>query len=58
MIAVPVIDLPGARLAHHAQHLARRDVEAHVVDGDERPAPRVELHAEVLHLEKRGAHGC
>src|SRR5471032_126242 len=45
--------LARARLAHHAQHLARRDVERYVVDGHQRAAPRREFDAKVLHLEQR-----
>ena len=49
--------LARARFAHHPQHLARRDVEAHVIDGDQGSAPGVELDAEVFDLEEgRWAH--
>ena len=52
MIAVPVIDLPAPDSPDHAQHLAGRDVEAHVVDRHQRPAPRVELDAQVADAEQ------
>ncbi len=45
--------LAGARFAHHAQDLAGRDVERHVVDREQRAAPRREFDAQVLDLEQR-----
>ena len=50
--------LARARFAHHAQHLAGRDVERHVVDREQRAAPRRELDAQVLHLEQRRIVGA
>src|SRR5258706_3394616 len=44
--------LAGPGLAYHAEHLARRDVEAHVVDRHQRAAARVELDAKVANLEE------
>ena len=38
MTAAPVSDLPAPDFAHHAQHLAGRDVERDAVDGRERAA--------------------
>ena len=45
--------LASARFAHHAQHLAGRDVEGDIVDREQGAAPRRELDAQVLHLEQR-----
>ena len=39
--------LAGAGLADHAEHLAGCDRERDIVDGDQRAAPRRELHAQV-----------
>src|SRR5258708_34983766 len=50
--------LAGARFADDAQNLAGGDVERHVVDGEQGAAPRRELDAQVLDLEKRRSGGC
>ena len=50
--------LAGARFAHHAQHLARRDVEGDVVDREQGAAARRELDAEVADFEKRLVVRC
>ncbi len=49
--------LAGAGLPDHAEHLARRDLERHVVNGDQRPAARRKLDAQALDGEQR-FHGA
>ena len=44
--------------AHHTQHLARCDVERHVVDGQQGAAARREFDAEVADLQKRRIVRC
>ena len=53
MIAVPVIDLPAPDSPTTPSTSPGANVEAHVVDGRERAPARVELHAQVPHLEQR-----
>jgi hypothetical protein len=45
--------LACARLAHHTEHLARRDRERHVVDRQQRATARRELDAQVLDFQQR-----
>ena len=45
--------LAGARLADHAEDLARRDVERDVVEREQRAAPGRELDAQVADFEQR-----
>jgi hypothetical protein len=40
--------LARPRFAHDADRLARADLEAHVLDADDRAVLRLELHPEVL----------
>ena len=48
--------LAGARLADHAEDLARRDLEGDVVERDQRAAPPGEFDAQVRDLEQRRGH--
>ena len=48
--------LARTRFADDAQHLARRDLEAHVVHRDQRSAPSVELDAQMPDLQQRSGH--
>ncbi len=48
--------LSGAGFAHHAQHLAARNVEGDAVDGLERAAPRDEFHTQVADRENGLCH--
>ena len=47
--------LARARLAHHAEHLAARDVEGDVVERQQGAAPRGELHPQAAHRQQRQA---
>jgi hypothetical protein len=49
--------LARARLAHHAQHLARSDVKGDVVQRQQCAATGGELHPEVADFKQRGGHG-
>src|SRR6266850_4021478 len=49
--------LAGARLSHHAEHFAARHGERHVIDRDQRAAPRAELDPQVLRLKNHRSFG-
>src|SRR6266513_2645980 len=49
--------LAGARLSHHAEHFAARHGERHVIDRDQRAAPRAELDPQVLRLKDHLSFG-
>src|SRR5256886_33250 len=49
--------LAGARLSHHPEHFAARHRERHVIDRDQRAAPRAELDPQVLRLKDHRSFG-